>query len=427
MVKKIISTVLLFGLFLSQMLSLANTTYGAEQALALKYKTLAIEKEDDRLIIGSILPIVDIKNDKRNEIAITGNGYMRIFEWNGKTFEPKWKSPQFSYQYSDGRFTFYEISPLVTASYYSGKQLITDYLFFAYTSPKSSDIYRVTWKDNKYELQKVSASPFNWFGFSGTCGDGSSIIIGGKQHQNGNYDVVYKWNGSTLVEVWRGAPGTRVVTTGEMLSKSNNTKNVMLVQANQKAGILACQDGSIEWKEIDLRVDTKDVSGSRIDIADGTIGFTKKNSIGELWTVQHPTEAESDYPTKLYVSQFDGKRFSSFSRVNFKGINSDMIHKVIIVYVDNDGVGEILGVEDKIRKTIPRKHPEDESDTYLITSNLFLAKWNGKEYEVKWHRKAIDERVRNIAVGDVTGDGNKEILITDDNGYLYVFDMPTDR
>jgi outer membrane protein assembly factor BamB len=30
----------------------------------------------------------------------------------------------------------------------------------------------------------------------------------------------------------------------------------------------------------------------------------------------------------------------------------------------------------------------------------------------------------NIAVGDVIGDDNKEILVTDNKGYLYVFDMP---
>jgi hypothetical protein len=44
---------------------------------------------------------------------------------------------------------------------------------------------------------------------SGTCGDKSSIIIGANLLK-GNYIVIYKWNGSVLVEKWQGAPGTDI-------------------------------------------------------------------------------------------------------------------------------------------------------------------------------------------------------------------------
>ena len=428
MVKKIINTLLLCSAFFCQMLILAITAHGVEQELSLENKTKAIEKNENRLIINLALSIADINNDMRNEIAISGNGYMRIFEWNGATFEPKWQSTQFTYQYGYGQSTLPGISSLVTASYYSGKKLITDYLFFAKTASKSAEIYKITGKKDKYDLQKTSASPFNWFGLSGTCSDGSSAIIGYKFHQHGNYVVAYKWNGSVLVEKWKGALGTKVIASGEMLSMSksmpNKSENVFLVQEKQKIGILSCDNDKFELKEVGKESGPNDLwRENRISYGKSMIGFTKKGSIGELWTVQY-AENESDYPTKLYVSQFHGKKFSPFSSVNFKGVNSDMIFNMIITDVDNDGVGEIIGVEEKVRKIMPRKHPEDETDTFLVTSSLFLAKWNGKEYEVKWHRKAIDEKVRNITVGDVTGEGRKEIIITDNNGYFYVFDMP---
>lgn len=433
MVKQLMKIIGLSSLFLCQIL-MVTAINGEEQKLTLKYKVRAIEQiKKDYPIAGFALSIADTNNDNKNELVVSGNGYMRIFEWNGTTFEPKWKSPQFSHQLGSKQFriTLYDISPLVITKYYVDNKLLTDNLFFVYTTPKAgpvtSDIYRVTVKNNNYELQKISESPFNRFDLIGTCLDGSSVLIGRKAHKDGNYAIMYKWNGSALIEKWQGVPGSDIKVTGVMLSNSNKAADVFLVQDNKKIGILSCISDRFDWKVIDMDAGMKDLfQNNRIDTANSKIGFTKKNSICELWNIQG-SDSDYEYYAKLYVSQFDKNKFSPLSRVYFKGINSDMIFKMTIADVDNDGVGEILGVEEEIRKKIPRKHPRgtgEEGDTLLITSNLFLAKWNGKEYEVKWHRKAIDERVSNIAVGDVTGNGKKEILVTDDNGYLYVFDMP---
>lgn len=434
MVKEIMSTALLCSLFLWQMLSLAIAVDGGEQQLPLKYKTLAIETKKDYPIGDFTLSIADINNDQKNEIAISGNGYLRIFEWNGKTFEPKWRSAQFSHQVIGSLF-FYEISPLVTAHYYIDKKLSADYLFFAYTKPKSgpiaADTYKLSSKMNKYNSQKMSLSPFNRFDIAGECSDGSSMIIGRKSDKGNIFTVIYGWNGSELIEKRHGPYRTRIVTSGDILNAMGKIENVFLVQDDKQTGFLSCASGSIEWKEVNIDTHAKELMRTnRIDTANGRIGITRRDSLGELWTVQY-SEIDNDYSTKLYMSQYDGKKFSPLSRVVFQGVNPNMIYKVIINDVDNDGVGEILGVEEEIRKTIPRKpQPGDtgeESNALLITSNLFLAKWNGKEYEVKWHRKAIDEKVRNIALGDVVGNGKKEIVVTDDNGYLYVFDMPNDK
>jgi hypothetical protein len=358
---------------------------------------------------------------------VSGNGYMKILKWNGKVVEPKWISPKYSYPLGFGDATFSRISGIVHASYLLNKQTITDYLYFGYTTAKSSDIYKVTWINNKYEPQKISASPFNWFDFGGTCGDGSSVIIGRKQNDKGNYVVYYKWNGSVLVENYQSALGTDIVVSGEILTKTSKAVNVLLVSDHGKKGLLTCNKDSVEWLQVDTDPGMVDLwRDNSIRPDKSIIGHTKKNSVGELWTIQGSGN-EYEYKTKLYVSQFDGKRFAPFSRVNFRGIDSDMIFNMIITDVDNDGVGEIIGVEEKVRKSIPRNYPGDtgeEGDTLLITSNLFLAKWNGKEYEIKWHTKAVEERVARIAVGDIRGDGKNEILVTDNNGYLYIFEMP---
>lgn len=429
MVINTIMTKISFGLLCCVTLLFTTTAYGAEPTLLLKLKILAIEKTEDLPIGDLALSIADIKNDSKYAIVVSGNGYLRIFEWNGTTFESKWKSPQYSHQVL--AFVIPEISRLMPTSYYSGNKLQTDYLIFIPPVAKASEIYRLELKDNKYGLQKIATAPFNWFRLSGKCQDDSSLIIGDKFHQNGNYAVVYKWDGSKLVERWQGIPGAKVKASGEMFNRTTQKiMSVFLLQNNNKLGILSCGQDSIDWKEVDKDASKIDLwQNNRIGIGRSLMGVTKKSSTSELWSIQYPSD-ESECTAKLYVSQFDGKRFSPFSRVTFNGINSDMIFNIIITDVDSDGVGEILGVEQNIRKSIPRNNPADtgeEGNTLFITSNLFLAKWNGKEYEVKWHRKAIDERVRNIAVGDVTGDGKKEIVITDDNGFLYVFDMPSDK
>jgi hypothetical protein len=406
------------------------SSYAEDQQLLLKYKTLSIETRKDYPIADMSLSIADINRDSKNEIIVSGNGYIQIFDWNGQVLEPKWKSPQYSYPLGFGNATFSRVSNIVPAIYYINKKVATDYLYFGYKAAKSSDIYKITWKKNKYELEKISASPFNWFDFSGICGDGSTVIIGSKQHEKGNYITVYKWNGSVLLEAWKGAPRTDIKLQGEILRNANKSVNVFLGQDNKQTGVLSCSNGSIEWNVVDPGVDVKDLmEKNRIDRANGKIGFTKKGSIGELWSIQSSGN-EYEYNARLFVSKFDGKKFSSFSKVTFNGVDSDMIFDMIIADVDNDGIGEILGVEEKIRKKIPRNNPGDtgeEGDTLLITSNLFLAKWTGKEYDVKWHRKAVEERLKNVEVGDVTGDGKLEILVTDENGYLYVFDMPAQK
>lgn len=422
------------SLCLWEILLLATIVYAESQHLLLKHKTLAIESKQNDPIVGFTLSAYDIKNDGQKEIVVTGNGYMRIYKWNGSTFDSKWKSPQFSHQIGRQQFriTLHEISPLILARYYFEKKIMTDNLFFAYTTPKAgpvtSDIYSITAMQHNFDMQRISESPFNRFDMSGTCSDGSSAIIGRKASKNGTYSALYKWNGSELIEKWRGNPGTVSRVLGEIRDNKDKTVDVFLIQDKQKIGMLSCNNDAIEWKEVGKESSANDLwKSDNIWYGKNTIGITKKSSIGDLWSIQYP-QTEAENYAKLYLSQFDGKKFSPFSRVYFKGVDSDMIFNMIISDVDNDGIGEILGVEEKIIKTIPRKYqPGDtgeESGTMLITSNLFLVKWNGKEYEVKWHKKAVDERLSNIAVGDVTGDGNKEILVTDDNGYLYIFEMP---
>jgi len=431
MVKKLINTALINGLLLFNLFLSALTAYGEEQTLLLKYKALAIETKNERPVVGLTLSAADINKDNRNEIVVSGNGYMRIFDWNGKIFEARWKSPQYSYLLGVGNASLAKISGLVPASYYLNGQLETDYIYFGYTAAKSSDIYKIIWNKNNYELQKKSAAPFNWFKLGGNCGDGSSLIIGSKQHEKGNYIIAYKWNGAELVEKWQGVFGGEIKASGTMPSSTNKSGSVFLVQDKQKIGILSCNIDSVESKDVDRIPGAIDLwNNNRVGYGKSLLGFTRKSAYADLWSIQY-SDNDREYNAKLYVSQFDQKTFSLFSRVYFKGIDSDMIFNMIITDVDNDGVGEILGVEERIRKKIPRKRqPGDtgeEGDTLLITSNLFLAKWNGMEYVVKWHGKAVDEKVRNIAVGDVTGDSHKEILVTDDNGYLYVFDMPADK
>jgi hypothetical protein len=262
------------------------------------------------------------------------------------------------------------------------------------------------------------------------CSDGTTVIYGKNFHPDGNYVVLYKWNGTGLVEIWHGASGTDIKAAGGLLSKSKKLEGAFLVQDKQHTGTILCNSGSVEWKEIDNNTGAINLwRNNRIGNGKSLLGVTKKNSIGELWSIQYSNN-EPEYSAKLYVSQLNGNRFSPFSRVTFKEINSDMIFNMLISDLDNDGIGEILGVEEYIRKSIPRNNPGDtgeEGNTLFITSNLFLAKWNGKDYEIKWHRKAIDERIGAVSVGDVVGNGNKQIVIADEKGFVYVFDMPSDK
>lgn len=403
--------------------------WGAEKALSVKYKTRGIEQtEKDQPIMGFSTVIADVNRDGRNEIVVSGNGYMRIFDWNGVTFVPKWKSPQFSYQY--GPLTLYDISPLVPTRYLLDQKILFEYLVFIYVTTKpgpiSADIYRVSWENGKYELRKKAPSPFDRFDSSGVCSDGSTVIVGRKAIKDEIYLAGYKWDGIQLVEKWVGTSGSDIKATGEMLSSSKKSTDSFLLGNNEKLGSLSCNN-AIEWKEVGKEQGQVNLwKENQIGNGKSILGLTKSVSTGELWTLQG-SGSEYDYSTKLYVSKFDGKKFSPFTRVRFKGIDSDMISNMIIVDVDGDGIGEIIAVEEEIRKRIPRKDAADEGDALLITSNLFLAKWSGNDYEVRWHRKAIEQRLRNIVIGDVTGDGKKAIVATDENGYLYVFEMPTEQ
>lgn len=422
--KLFVNTVSVLIIFmLSQITVDVKVVHSAVSDLKLKYKTQAITPNERGTITAMSLLVSDINKDNKNEIAITGNGYAQILEWNGTTFESKWKSQQFSHQWGPIK-NYYEISRLVPATYYSDKHLQSDYLFFAYTTPKSSYIYRIMSNNNRYELQKLSVSPFNWFGSYGMCEDGTSFIAGKKAYDKGNYVVAFKWNSAELIEKWRGVSGTKIVASGDLLNKAGRFCTFFLVKDNKNTGFLSCKDGSIDWTAVDIDEQTKEMMRTnRIDMGNGRMGSTKKNSPGELWTVQY-SEIDNDYTTKLYVSQYDGKKLSPLTRVSFKGINPDMIYQINITDVDNDGVGEILGIEEEVRKIIPRESPDYEADTRLITSNMFVVKWNGKEYEVKWHAKAIDEKITNFALADVVGDKKQEIIVTDEKGYLYVFEMP---
>jgi len=429
MVKKITNIVVLLFAVCNNLSMTIRPAWAIEQTLSVKYKTRGIEQADKgHPIVGFSTLIADANRDGRNEIVLSGNGYMRVFAWNGVTFEPMWKSPQFSYQY--GPLTFYDISPLVPTRYLSGQEVMLDYLVFVYVATKSgsisADIYRLSWGNGKYELRKESHAPFDRFESSGVCGDGTTTIIGRKAINDKVYLAGYKWDGARLIEKWLGESGSETKAVGEILGSAKKSIGAFLLENNKKIGILSCDNG-VEWKEVGRDQGQINLwKENQIGNGKSIFGLTKVGSTGELWTIQG-SGSEYDYSTKLYVSQFDGKKFTPFSRVHIKGIDSNMIFNMVIVDADNDRVSEIVGVEEQIRKKIPRRNSADEGDVLLITSNLFLAKWNGKEYEVKWHRKAIDERVQNLAVGDITGDGKKEIVVTDENGYLYVFEMPTDN
>ncbi len=413
---------------LSSTLCAINFAYGEEE-LQLIYKSTALPRiSKNRPNRISELSILDADDDSLKEIVIvTGSGYIQIYKWQRSNFEKVWQSPQFKYDFPlvgrQAPMVMHEISELLP-TYYRNKsdnKLNKSILFFAKTGHKSLDLYEVKWENNQYKLEKKSQAPFGRFRSYGMCSNSSTAVFFGRGDQKGNYThSAYTWDGSVLNEKWRSATGAggRLIS-GQAPKALDVSKDVFFIIDHQ-SGMLTCDGVKFEMLPIDKTALGKKSLGGGLPI----FGATKRNSRGELWFVEYPT-SEYSFHTKLYVSQFDGKRFSPFSRVYFKGIDSDMIQYMIIADVDGDGIGEIVGIEEKIRKMLPRKHPGDELGPVLLTSNVFLAKWNGNEYEVKWRKKAIDEKVSNLAVANVTGDGKNKIIITDKQGYLYVFEMPT--
>lgn len=415
-VKKSVYCILLLLLIASHF---AAPLYGSEQELKVLFK--GSFQENPRV------SIVDIDGDKINEVIVSAEGYIRILKWDGKTFVEKWKTPQFKYVFSYSAFgkiftTKHDVSKVFPVQYRSGNRTKESFLFFVHTAQREIDIYELSWRNKQYAIHKVSKAPFNWFETIGKCSDHSTVILGVNYNPSGNRLAAYKWDGSTLAEKWRIDAKTETlgIISGAVLVAPTARENIFLL-INGGNNILSCEDNKYDIKKIE---DTL-TKFSQIDIGHSILGITKKGSMGELWTIKTP-KSEGEYYAMPHVSQFNGKEFFPFTRVQFKGIVSDMITNIAIVDLDDDGIGEILGVEVKATQMGP---PEEEEGIRLknVRTNLFMAKWNGREYQVYWHKLATTgekSMLRQIEMSDVIGDGKKEIIATDDDGYLYIFQLP---
>lgn len=403
-----------------------NIAYSEEQSMNLMYKSAAlpaISKERHNYIES--MSMLDIDHDGMLEISITtADGQIQIFKWQNSIFKKIWESERFKYTHrvtgTQIQFAGYKVSEIIPVSYKLNNKIDQTLLFIGHTGPKSADIYELTWQNDKYEVIKRSSTPFNWYRNYGTCADGSTAIIGETtdRHEQ-NVLVAYKWNGIGLHEIWRGVAGAGLRLISVPATKAHVGPKVIYLIIDKNGAMLSCDSAKLRMTPIDIAAISKKLLTGGLAV----FGATKAKSKGELWFVEYPIN-EYSYHAKLFVSQFNGKRFSPFSRVYFKGLDSDMVQFMTIADVDGDGIGEIVGIEENIRKKLPRKHPGDEMGPIILTSIIFLAKWNGTEYEVKWRRKGLDDKASMIAVDDVTGDGLKEVLVTDKMGNFYVFEMP---
>ena len=295
-------------------------------------------------------------------------------------------------------------------------------MFFVHTAKREVDVYELLWLNKQYVIRKISKAPFNWFETVGKCNDSLTAILGVIYNPAGNQLAGYKWDGIALNEKWRGAPdiGLKGLVSGRVFIDSKVAKDIFLLQDGGNS-ILTCKDDKFDIITLGNTLSKSNLYASSRSI----LGITMKGSSGELWTIETP-KSEGQYYAIPNVSQFNGKEFSPFKKVQFKGIASDRITNLSIVDLDDDGLGEILGAEVKATQMGP---PEGEEGIRLknVRTNLFMAKWNGREYQVYWHKLATTgekSMLRQIEISDVLGDGKKEIIATDAESYLYIFQLP---
>jgi hypothetical protein len=243
-----------------------------------------------------------------------------------------------------------------------------------------------------------------------------SVVSEGKA-----YFAAYLWNGIEMIQKWSGSPDISNVFIGNIYITPKVKKDVALLMGSNNS-FFYCEDGRFDIKGIP----TISMPHPDFRFGNSSIGITKKKSFGELWTIQAPASEGSLYNT-LYMAQYTSVGFLPLSKVNIKGINTDRISTINIVDIDNDGVGEIVGSE--VAGTTMMPVSGEEAELKYERSYLFAAKWTGSKYEVLWRRWAADRTIQEIALADVTGDGQKEIIAS---GYsieknkfaLYVFRMP---
>ena len=371
--------------------------------------------------------IIDVNRNDINEVVISDNGFLRAYEWSVAKFVEKWKSTQYSYVLpgsADDRaksMTVNAVSTVFPVQYKSGDSMKRTLLFYAQPVPKKSDMFELYYHNGNYSVQKrldmlpSTRSPYQ------ICDDQTTTLLGKKSEKGKDQIAAYAWNGNEIIEKWPGISGYKGALPGQLYITPTTKKNIVLLLGSENS-ILYCDKSQYHTKAIGK------IASPFPGYNDGrsVVGITKKESLGELWTIEIPI-IESAFFYKLYMAQFSGTEFSPFKKINIRGINTDRVSTIIIVDLDNDGVGEIIGSE--VAGTLISPKEGEGPELKNERSYIFVAKWDGTEYVLKWRHLAADSVLQKISVDDVTGDGKKEIIavgssLANSNYYLYVFSMP---
>jgi hypothetical protein len=350
--------------------------------------------------------VIDVNRNGTNELAVSEDGYLHIFELSNGKFDEKWKSSQYSYVIpsSDRRvnpITINSVSSVHPIRYKLGNNIKESFLFSAQTSVRKTDFYELSFHDGRYDVQKKVSLP-SGLSPRNICDDKITVFFGQSLKDDTKQMAIYDWNGKDMIEKWHGQQGIGLAIPGKLIITDAIQKDVILYAGSQNI-MLYCEKGQIKTKTIG-KIETP---FGRFNPSDSIIGITKKGSLGEIWTIERPNDEDTFY-YKLYMGQFNGSGFTRFNKINIKGINTDRVSAITIVDLDGDGVGEIIGSEVAGSLVLPAEGegPELKDER----SYLFAAKWNGQEYEVMWRRRAADCILQRISVDDVAGDGHKEII-----------------
>ncbi len=402
-------------------------------AMSLCLSRVVCGEEDDGLrtlfaIQYSAVPsfaALDIDRNGANELVISEGGYIHVYEWHSDRFDEKWKSSRYSYTISSSnrkiRPVFMNfVSPVYPVRYKSGKNINSAFLFFAHPALKKTDYYELTFQKGSYDVQKMLSLPSGLSPYQ-MCIDNATVFSGQRLNDTSKRLTLYEWNGNEMIEKWQGEQQMGLAIPGELIIMKEGRPKHVVLYTGAKNIIIYCEKGQYQTKAIG-KLDT---SGIQFNPSDSVIGITRRESLGELWTIETPNSEDALF-FKLYVAQFNGTKLTRFEKAKIQGINTDRVSAIAIEDLDNDGIGEIIGSEVEGTLELPKEGEGPELINEI--SYLFAAKWNGHEYEVMWRRRAADCALQRIAIDNLTTEKQKEIIA---EGYsrakdvysLFVFKM----
>lgn len=352
--------------------------------------------------------IINTDSDRAKEVLVSYDGYLYIYDWDGKKFKKKWKSRRFTYtKFALGsEHTFAFISRVRPIYYKYGKEIKRALLLIVHKGKGLKDIYELSYKKGNYMLQKKSSLPFSGLLAAGRCDNQYSLVVGRGRYTKGrkNKSAVYTWDGNKMIKKWDiREDSLRSAIVGLINSDHKEKQKVFFLWGN-KNSLLWCDARKSKFRPI------RNITAQwrRIYPDQGRIGKTRPGSSGEFWIIQQPDRRHDTY-FKLIMAEYDGTEFKPFKQVKINKINTDMVSAIDLVDIDGDGMVELVGSEATISVVVKGKRSKVKQ-IIEERSSLFVSEWDGGAYNVKWKRRASNDVITRLKAADITGDGAFEFL-----------------